>query len=117
MRSLTGLPTDQRVENWAKCGIEIAHHFSGRECAVEAHIPAGVSLPQHAHSYDHLSILASGTADVVVDGEAKRFTGPECIHIRAGKAHTVNAVTDVVWYCCHGTDAEDQAGLEREVLP
>lgn len=118
MRGLVGLPTspiDERAENWAKHGIEMAHHFSARECAVEARIPAGVSLPQHAHSHDHLSILASGTADVVVDGEAKRFTGPECIHIRASAVHTVVAITDVVWFCCHGTNADDQTDLEAKV--
>jgi quercetin dioxygenase-like cupin family protein len=116
MRALVGLPVDQRAANWAKHGIEIAHHFSARECAVEARIPAGISLPQHAHDHDHLSILASGTVDLTVDGQTKRFTGPAVLHVRANAVHLVAAITDTFWVCCHGVSAEDQADLEKQVI-
>ena len=105
-----------RNENWAKHGVEITHHFSPRECAVEARIPAGLSLPQHAHAHDHLSVLAQGVADVYVDGAGTRHIAPKVLTIKAGAVHTVVAVTDVTWVCTHGISAEDQADLEKQVL-
>jgi len=107
---------DKRAENWEKHGVQIEHHFSPRECAVVARIPAGISLPQHAHNHDHLSILASGSADVVVDGVRTRHEGPAVLTVKAGAVHTVEAVTDVFWVCCHGVSADDQHDLESQVI-
>jgi quercetin dioxygenase-like cupin family protein len=90
--------------------LDITHHFSSREYAKETFLPMGSEVPQHAHTHDHLAILAAGRALVEVDGVETRYHGPCCIVIEAGKVHKVTALTDVVWYCvwAHGgcTDPE-----------
>jgi mannose-6-phosphate isomerase-like protein (cupin superfamily) len=85
----------------------IAHHFGGGVYAKETHIPAGGLAVQHKHAFDHLSVLASGTVELTVDGETSTVQAPACLTIAAHKEHQVRAMTDVVWYCVHATNCTD----------
>lgn len=86
----------------------IHHHFSSGVYAKETRIPAGYVLVQHAHKHDHLSILASGSVEMVVDGVKSIVEAPACLTIAAGKHHGIKSITDVVWYCVHATDCTDE---------
>lgn len=90
---------------------EINHHFGGGVYAKETLIPAGASLIQHAHKYDHLSILAKGIVELTVDGESRMVHAPACLTIQAGKHHGVKSLTDAVWYCIHASDVADDDAL------
>lgn len=93
----------------------ISHHFSAGVYAKETHIPAGHVLVQHKHKFSHLSILASGSIELMVDGERKIINAPACLTIEADKHHGVKSLTDVVWYCIHATDCTDTDEID-EVL-
>ncbi len=97
-------------------GVEISHHFGGGVYAKETRIPAGKVLEQHRHPHDHLSILARGTAVVRVDGVGQLYRGPACVLIKAGKVHSVEARTDVIWYCVHATECTDPAQVDHELV-
>lgn len=98
--------------------LKIEHFHAGDIYSKAAYIPAGHILVQHKHKYDHLSILASGTVLVEVDGIRKEYTGPACLNIKAGAHHGVLALTDAVWYCIHSvTDAEKEDADELLILP
>jgi quercetin dioxygenase-like cupin family protein len=90
----------------------IQHHFGGGVYAKETRIPAGYLAVQHKHKFDHLSVLASGAVEVIVDGESTEYTAPACLTIAAGKEHSVLALTDVVWYCIHATDCDDESAVD-----
>ena len=94
----------------------ISHHFGGGVYAKETRIPAGYTLGQHVHLFDHLSILASGTAEISVDSETTQHTGPACLVIKAGKQHEVHALTDVIWYCVHATDCTDPETVDEVLI-
>ncbi|MEJ8813384.1 hypothetical protein WKW77_20015 [Variovorax ureilyticus] len=72
--------------------LPITHHFGGGVYSKETRIPAGMIVVQHKHEYDHLSILASGTVELLVDGVRSELTGPACLTIKAGK-HGGNGLT------------------------
>ena len=77
---------------------------------------AGAYIEQHQHSFDHLSYLASGTAEVEVDGRKTSYTGPTGVRIAAHKDHKVTALTDnVLWLCLHAIPDElrDAALIEK----
>jgi len=93
----------------------IHHHFSSGVYAKETKIPAGYVLVQHAHKHDHLSILASGSVEMVVDDVKSVVHAPACLTIAAGKHHGIKSLTDVVWYCVHATDCTDKNEVD-EVL-
>jgi hypothetical protein len=87
--------------------VEIAggDEKSGGVLAVVTRIPGGYELESHKHDHGHLSVLANGTADVIVDGVCQRFTGPCHVTIPPGSKHEIHAVTDVVWYCLWAQDS------------
>lgn len=90
--------------NMTDVDVTVNHYFGGGVYSKEMLIPAGTLLGQHVHTYDHLSILASGQAIVIVDNVPTAYTGPACLVIQANKQHMVHALTDTVWYCIHATD-------------
>lgn len=94
----------------------IHHHFSAGVYTKETRIPAGYVLVQHAHKHDHLSILASGSVELAVDGEKSVVHAPACLTIAAGKHHGIKSITDVVWYCVHATDCTDQDEIDEVLI-
>ena len=95
---------------------QIAHHFGGGVYAKESRIPAGYVLVQHAHKFDHLSILAEGSVEVMVDDVRTVLHAPACITIEANKHHGVKSLTDVVWYCVHATDCTDEDKVDEVLI-
>lgn len=94
----------------------IHHHFSSGVYAKETRIPAGYVLVQHAHKHDHLSILASGSVEMVVDGVKSIISAPACLTIAAGKHHGIKSITEVVWYCVHATDCTDENEVDNVLV-
>ena len=94
----------------------IHHHFSAGVYTKETRIPAGYVLVQHAHKHDHLSILASGSVELAVDGEKSVVHAPACLTIAAGKHHGIKSITDVVWYCVHATDCTDEDEIDEVLI-
>lgn len=83
---------------------QIEHHFGAGIYIRKAVIPARHFVVSHMHEYDHFGILASGSVIVSVDGEHERFDAPAVITIKAMKAHSIEAVTNVTWLCVHATN-------------
>ena len=94
----------------------IQHYFSSGVYAKETRIPAGFVLVQHAHKHDHLSILASGSVELVVDGVKSVVHAPSCLTIAAGKHHGIKSLTDVVWYCVHATNCTDENEVDETLI-
>ena len=95
---------------------EVKHHFGGGVYAKEAVIPANKWLVQHTHKHDHLSVLAQGSVELVVDGKKSVVHAPACMTIKAGKHHGVRSLTDVVWYCIHATDCVDENEVDDVIV-
>jgi quercetin dioxygenase-like cupin family protein len=94
----------------------IEHFFSAGVYAKEARIPAGNILVQHKHKFDHLSILASGSIELIVDGVKSTVHAPACLTIEANKHHGVKSLTDVVWYCIHATECTDANEIDEVLI-
>ena len=94
----------------------IEHHFSAGVYAKEARISAGQILVQHKHKFDHLSILASGSVELMVDGKRTIVHAPACLTIEANKHHGVKSLTEVVWYCIHATDCTDTDAIDDVLI-
>lgn len=94
--------------------LDITHHWVSEEVySKRTVIPAGVKLTQHVHPYDHASALVSGTVILEVDGAEEAFTGPAMLMVKAGKQHSVTAVTEAVWHCIHITDETDPKKVDE----
>ena len=97
-------------------GVGIVHHFAGGVYAKETHIPAGVKLTQHIHSFDHLSSLASGSVLLRAGGFVESLKGPAAIEIKAGVEHEVEALTDAIWFCIWPSDETDPDKIDAELI-
>jgi hypothetical protein len=62
---------------------------------------AGDKVGGHIHYFDHVSLLAKGSVEVLLDGEnPQRFTAPTFIVIRKNHRHQITALEDdTSWYC------------------
>lgn len=88
---------------------------SGGVLAVVTRIRGGYQLEAHRHDHGHLSVLAKGTADVIVNGVSTRFTGPCHVTIPPDSQHEVHAVTDVVWYCLWAEENAPKSEIEKSL--
>jgi quercetin dioxygenase-like cupin family protein len=56
----------------------------------------------HTHPFDHLTLLASGSLKVTVEGKETVFKAPHMIYIHKDKVHELVALEDnTVAYCIH----------------
>ena len=95
---------------------QIHHHFAAGVYAKETRIPAGHTLVQHKHHFDHLSILASGSVELMVNGDRQVVHAPACLTIKANKHHGVKSLTDTVWYCIHATDCANAEDIDEVLI-
>jgi quercetin dioxygenase-like cupin family protein len=76
----------------------------------------GMLIPQHAHSFDHLSMLAVGRVLVWADGECLGpFEAPAGILIKANVRHLFKTLTpNVLIYCIHRVGEDGEPAIEAE---
>lgn len=80
---------------------------------------AGDMNEGHVHKYDHVTLLAKGSAKVHVNGKTTEFIAPNVIYIKAGSNHNIEAMEDgTVAYCVHAIrNSETQDILDPSQIP
>jgi quercetin dioxygenase-like cupin family protein len=80
----------------------------------------GVCEQGHAHSFDHLTLLASGQLQVEANGKTTVFIAPTMIYINADIEHKLTALMpNTVAYCVHGlrdTEKSDDI-IDPKMIP
>jgi quercetin dioxygenase-like cupin family protein len=74
----------------------------------------------HTHAFDHLTLLATGSLKITVDGKKSVFTAPHMIYIKADKNHELVALKDnTVAYCIHALRMDNETGdiLDPSMVP
>jgi quercetin dioxygenase-like cupin family protein len=70
----------------------------------------------HTHQFDHLTLLASGSLKVTVEGKESIFKAPFMIYIHKDKNHELTALEDnTVAYCIHAL--RDGNGVDDIIDP
>lgn len=96
--------------------INTNHHFNSGVYAREMHLPKGWGAESHKHKFDHMSILASGSIVLTVDGMQSNHNAPCVLNVEAGKTHSIYAVEDSVWFCIHATEKNDIVAIEKILI-
>ena len=97
--------------------VDVHHHFADRDLyAKEIHIPEGYTITQHIHNYSHLSIVGKGVVRVTVDDVSRVYKAGQCVNIKAGSAHEIEALTDAIWYCIHACAEKDPDKVDEVIL-
>lgn len=81
---------------------------------------SGTVMAGHMHTFDHQTLLASGSLRVFVDGVARDFTAPQIIVIEKGEVHILESLEDnTVAFCIHalrmGEHVEDIVSPDQVV--
>lgn len=74
----------------------------------------------HTHPFDHLSLLAYGSVNCVVDGQESAFSAPCMIYIKKDKIHEFTALIDgTVVYCIHALRFGDKVEdiIDPDTIP
>jgi quercetin dioxygenase-like cupin family protein len=106
----------KELEGTFECDLHTKHFFSDGLYSKQMSLPKGYEALSHSHTYNHLSILASGKALVRTDDSEELYVAPACIQIRAGIHHSITALEDVVWYCIHATDEADPSKVDEVLI-
>lgn len=84
-------------------------------------VKAGDKNEGHIHNYDHLTLLASGSARVHVEGNTTDYKAPYMIMVGKNQAHFIEALEDnTVAYCVHALrnkESEDSEILDADQIP
>jgi quercetin dioxygenase-like cupin family protein len=65
------------------------------------HLPAiGDTHGGHAHVFDHITLLATGSVNMISDNGTNQFTAPHLIVTPKGITHEFIATTNDVLLCC-----------------
>lgn len=111
------IPTPQKNQDFAvQQELQIEHYFIGGTYARRQILKAGASISTHKHKFDHMSILAKGVANVTVDGVSIIYNAPTVIEVKAEKAHRIESLEEVHWYCIHATNITDPDLIDHETL-
>jgi quercetin dioxygenase-like cupin family protein len=79
---------------------------------------AGYTVPGHAHTYDHTSMLASGKVRMWREGVlVGDFEAPTGLKVEANCFHQFTALVDgTILYCIHNTHGFPADQLEAELV-
>jgi hypothetical protein len=83
------------------------------------HLPAiGDTHGGHAHVFDHITLLATGSVNMVSDNGTNQFTAPHLIVTPKGISHEfIATTTDVLLCCVHAIrDGEDVNSIADQEL-
>jgi quercetin dioxygenase-like cupin family protein len=72
----------------------------------------------HTHDFDHLTLLASGSLKVTVEGKNTVFKAPHMIWIHKDKNHELIALeNNTVAYCIHAVRDEFGEIVDPSMIP
>lgn len=79
-------------------------------------LKAGTIVPQHAHTYEHLSMVAAGSVHAWRDGlSIGVYNAPAGIIIPAESKHTFEALVDnTLLYCIHNVSRTGEVEIADE---
>lgn len=87
-----------------KEGPDVSHHTEDGIYIKQLHFPEpGIFIGQHSHTYGHAFMVAAGELRLWIDGaEVGDFLEGACIHVGAGKKHTLMSLRhNTRGYCIH----------------
>lgn len=99
--------------------LGVLHHFPtpGNKVYIrQATCHKGDIIATHKHEYEHYSILASGSVLLELDGNERELIGPCVVTVKEHKEHKITCITDVAWFCIHGTEETDESKIDEVLI-
>ncbi len=81
--------------------VDVSHFWGAGLYIRTSRVPKGMTIRQHVHDYDHISIVAQGCGALMTDGAVRMVKAGETIEVKAGQRHAYEAIEDTLWLCVH----------------
>lgn len=96
----------------------LVHHFSPGIYGREIFMPAGTFVIGHKHKTQHLNIVLSGKAAVLMDGEVHYVEAPAILESKPGVQKVLLIEEDMRWMTIHAnpSDSRDLVQLEEDTI-
>lgn len=116
---------DAQIAAAAKQGMQhiqvecpLVHHFSPGIYCREIFMPAGTFIIGHIHKTQHLNVILSGKATVLMDGEIHHVEAPAVIESKPGVRKVLLIEEDMRWMTVHAnpTDSRDLVQIEEDTV-
>lgn len=79
---------------------------------------AGDIMQGHTHTFNHITLLSSGSVKVTVEGVETIFHAPHLIYIDKDKRHEIEALEDnTVAACIHSVHVRSDDIVEDSMVP
>lgn len=76
-------------------------------------VPRGTKLYSKFFPTNHVTILATGSIAMEVDGQMTKYVAPAHYVFPANRRIPILVLEDSVWYCVHATEETDLTELEK----
>jgi len=99
--------------------LGVIHHFPtvGNNVYIrQMSAKEGYIIGSHKHKYEHYSILTKGSALAEVDGNVEELNAPSVILVPANKEHKITALSDITWFCIHGTEEKNIENIDEVLI-
>lgn len=115
--------TNAEIERWEaqmlrmpQVDCPLKHHFGPGVYVREMFAPKGTLVIGHAHNTEHLNIMLTGKARILVEGKVKEMTAPCIVTSTVGTRKAAVVVEDMRWLTIHPTPLRDVNKLEAELF-
>lgn len=94
---------------------DISFHAADDIFFKQYRLPKDALVPQHAHEWDHTTLVCSGRIRAWCGEELLgEFEGPHVLTIPAHSKHTFLALADTVIYCIHNMRGREEYKISEE---
>jgi hypothetical protein len=96
----------------------LTHHFSPGIYCREIFMPAGTLVIGHIHKTQHLNIILSGSAAVLMEGQVHYVQAPAVIESNPGVQKVLLIEEDMRWITVHTnpSDSKDIRSIEESLI-
>ena len=96
--------------------LPVLHDFAPGVYARRILMPAGTFVIGKTHKTEHLNIIMSGSANVMIDGQIKVIRAPYIFKSGKGVKKVLYILEDMIWATIHPTEETDLDKLETECV-
>ena len=96
--------------------IPVTHTFAPGVYMREVRMPAGAFVIGHCHNTEHLNVVMTGRASVLMEGKVHQIVGPCVIKSAVNVRKVLYIHEDMIWATVHPTQETDLVRLEAELI-
>jgi hypothetical protein len=94
----------------------VTHYFAPGVYCREIFMPAGAMVIGHKHKTEHMNIVITGAARVMIDGIVQEIRAPFSFKSGVGVRKVLFIIEDMRWMTVHPTEETEEGKLETLLI-